>query len=168
MKFPGALDHATLNFLNSFFFDREYVCVLCTLNIASSQVFWKKQCKECTTLEKGSMDKMVSLVFQVHYCLFFFFALLSCTPFVENIYFLIGCCFVLCLDAQSCPTRCDPIDCSLPGSFVRGILQARILEWVAMPSSRGSSQPWDQTQVSHTASRFFTVWATREALIDYL
>ena len=44
-----------------------------------------------------------------------------------------------------------------------GILQARILEWVAMLSSRGSTQPKDQTVVSHTASRLFTVWATREA-----
>ena len=44
-----------------------------------------------------------------------------------------------------------------------GILQARIPEWVAMPSSRGSSQPRDQTQVSHIAGRFFTVWATNEA-----
>ena len=43
--------------------------------------------------------------------------------------------------------------------------QARILEWVAMPSSRGSSQPRDQTQVSHIAGRFFTSWATREAPI---
>ena len=42
---------------------------------------------------------------------------------------------------QSCQTLCDPMDCSLPGSSVRGILQAKILEWVAMPSSRGSSQP---------------------------
>ena len=42
---------------------------------------------------------------------------------------------------QSCPTLCDPIDCSLPGSSVRGILQPRILEWVAIPFSRGSSQP---------------------------
>ena len=41
--------------------------------------------------------------------------------------------------SQSCPTLCDPMDCSLPGSTVRGILQARTLEWVAMPSSRGSS-----------------------------
>ena len=43
------------------------------------------------------------------------------------------------------------------------ILQATILEWVARPSSRGSSQPWDWTQVSHTAGGFFTVWATRKA-----
>ena len=44
-----------------------------------------------------------------------------------------------------------------------GILQARILEWVAMPSSRGSSQPRDQTQVFYSSGRFFTIWATREA-----
>ena len=47
------------------------------------------------------------------------------------------------LAAQSCPTLCGPMDCSLPGSSVQGILQARILWWVAMPSSRGSSQPRD-------------------------
>ena len=49
---------------------------------------------------------------------------------------------------QSRPTLCDPMDCSPPGSSVHGILQARILKWVAMPSSRGSSQPRDQTHVS--------------------
>ena len=50
---------------------------------------------------------------------------------------------VLCLVAQLCPTLCNPMDCSPPGSSVHGILQTRILEWVAMPSSRGSSQPKD-------------------------
>ena len=48
---------------------------------------------------------------------------------------------VLCLVAQSCLTLCDPMDCSPPDSSVHGILQAKILEWVAMPSLRGSSQP---------------------------
>ena len=48
------------------------------------------------------------------------------------------------LVSQSCPTLCDPMDCSPPGSSVHGILQARILEWVAIPFSRGSSQPRDQ------------------------
>ena len=47
--------------------------------------------------------------------------------------------------------------------LVHGILQARILEWVAVPFSRGSSQPRDQTQVSHIAGGFFTTWAIREA-----
>ena len=54
------------------------------------------------------------------------------------------------------------MDCSLPGSSVRGILQAEILEWVAITISRGSSQLRDRTQVSCIAGRFFTVWATRE------
>ena len=61
---------------------------------------------------------------------------------------------------QSCPALCDPMDCSPPGSSVPGILQARILEWVAMPSSRGSSQPRDQTHVSFIsciASGFFSL-----------
>ena len=49
------------------------------------------------------------------------------------------------------PTLCDPMDCSPLGSSVHGILQARIREWVAMPSSRGSSQPRDQTWVSHVS-----------------
>ena len=62
-----------------------------------------------------------------------------------------------------CPTLCNPMECSLPSSSIHGILQARILEWVVMPSSRGSSQPRDQTQVSHITGRFFTSWATREA-----
>ena len=60
--------------------------------------------------------------------------------------------------AQSCPTLCNSM-----GYTVHGILQARILEWVAFPFSRGSSQPRDRTQVSHTAGGFFTNWATREA-----
>ena len=58
---------------------------------------------------------------------------------------------------QSCDTLCDPTDCSPPGSSIRGILQARILEWVAIPFFRGSSRPRDQTQVSHIVSRRFTV-----------
>ena len=60
------------------------------------------------------------------------------------------------LVVHACPTVCDTMDCSLPGSSVHGILQARILEWVAIPFSRGSSQPRDRTQVSCIASGFFT------------
>ena len=65
--------------------------------------------------------------------------------------------------AQSCPTLCDPVDCSPPISSVHGILQARILECVAISFSRGSSRPRDQTQVSHIAGRRFNLWAIREA-----
>ena len=59
----------------------------------------------------------------------------------------------------------DPVDCSPPGSSVHGMSQARILEWVAIPFSRGSSWPRDQTHFSWIAGRFFTVWATREASV---
>ena len=58
---------------------------------------------------------------------------------------------------QSYLTLCDPMDCSPPGSSVHGILQARILEWVAIPFSRGYSQPRDQTQVSRIAGGFLTM-----------
>ena len=59
---------------------------------------------------------------------------------------------------QSCLTLCDYMDYT-----GNGILQSRILDWVAVPFSRGSSQPRDQTPVSYIAGRFFTIWATREA-----
>ena len=67
---------------------------------------------------------------------------------------------------QSCPTLCDTMDCSLPGSSIPGILQAGILEWVAISFSRRSSQPRDRTWVSHIAGRRFAIWATRE--VKYL
>ena len=78
---------------------------------------------------------------------------------------------VLCLVAQLCPTLCDPMGCSPPGSSVHGILRARILEWVAMPSSMGSSQPRNQNLgllhcrwilycLSHEGSPRTLVWVT--------
>ena len=75
---------------------------------------------------------------------------------------------VKALVAQSCPTLCDPMDCSSPDSSFHGILQARILEWVASPFPRGSSQPRDQTWVSCIAGRFFTIWATRKCINTYI
>ena len=65
------------------------------------------------------------------------------------------------------------MDCVLPGSSVHGVLQARVLEWVAISFSRGSSRPRDRTRVSCTAGRFFTDWSTRDistfiVLLDYL
>ena len=65
--------------------------------------------------------------------------------------------------AQSCPTLCDSMDCSLSGSSIHGIFQARVLEWIAISFSRGSSWPRNPTPVSHIAGRHFTIWATREA-----
>ena len=64
---------------------------------------------------------------------------------------------------QSCPTLFNPMDCSLPGSSVHRIFQSRVLAWVAISFSRGSSWSRDQTQVSHIAGSRFTVWATWEA-----
>ena len=61
------------------------------------------------------------------------------------------------LVTQSWPTLFKPMNCSLPGSSVHAILQARILDWVAICFSRGSSRPRDQTQVSSIAGRFFIV-----------
>ena len=72
-------------------------------------------------------------------------------------------CAVLCLVTQLCLTLCDLMDCSCQAPLSMGILQVRILEWLAMPFSRESSQPRDQTQVLCIAGRFFTIWATREA-----
>ena len=69
-------------------------------------------------------------------------------PFYEKVKVLV---------AQSCPILCDPTDCSPPGSSVHEILQARIVEWVAISFSRDSSQLKDQTWVSHTTGRFFTI-----------
>ena len=65
--------------------------------------------------------------------------------------------------AQPWPILCNPMDCSPPGSSVHGILQARALEWVAIPFSRGSSQLKDQTWVFCISGRLFTIWTTREA-----
>ena len=64
--------------------------------------------------------------------------------------------FVRCLVTQLCLTLCDPMDCNPQALLSMGILQARTLEWVAISSSRGSSQTRDQTQVSHIAGGFFT------------
>ena len=61
--------------------------------------------------------------------------------------------YVECEVAQSCPTLCNPMDCSLPGSFLHVIFQARVLKWVAISFFRGSSQSGDQTWVSHIAGR---------------
>ena len=65
---------------------------------------------------------------------------------------------------KSCLTLATPMDYSLPGSSIHGIVQARILEWVAISFSGGSSRPRDQNQISCIASRIFTCWTTREAL----
>ena len=85
-------------------------------------------------------------------CQFYFFKDLSdFLPFRESEF------------TQSCLTLCNPVDCSLSGSSVHGIFQARILGWVAILFFRGSSPPRDWSQVSCIVGRCFTIWATREA-----
>ena len=78
--------------------------------------------------------------------------------------FVLKCMKMKVFVTQSCPALCDPIVWSQPGSSAHGIFQARILEWVAISFSRGSSQTRDQSWVSCIADRLFPIWATREAL----
>ena len=110
-----------------------------------------------------SRDYKTLLGFTVHVttmswvmCIIYFTAYIYYGPYSS----ICGCVYSV---TESCLTLCSPMDCSSPGSSVHGTLQARILEWVAMPSSRGSSQPKDWTQVSCTAGKFFTHWTTWEA-----
>ena len=81
---------------------------------------------------------------------------------------VLGCaCGRGCAPAQLCLILCDPMDCSSPGSSVHGVSQARMLEWVAISSSRGSSQPRNWTPISWVswiAGRFFTCWAISAVL----
>ena len=76
---------------------------------------------------------------------------------VHGVCLVPGCLKVEGEVAQSCPTLCDPMDCNLLGFSIHGILQARILEWIAISFSRGSSRPRDQTQVSHIGGRHFNL-----------
>ena len=84
-------------------------------------------------------------------------------PSSEGVKYATGGMKVEVLVTQSCLTLCKPVDYNLPCSSLHGILQARILERVSIPFSRGSSWLRDWTQVSHIVGIFFTIWATREA-----
>ena len=89
-----------------------------------------------------------------------------CTPSLSLTRWLYHVGMIWCgggLVTKSCPALCDAADCSLPGSSVHGILQARILEWVAISFSRGSSRPRNRTRVTCIAGGFFADWAMREA-----
>ena len=81
------------------------------------------------------------------------------------LFFPLKVCLFQKVCAQMCPTLCDPMDCSPSGSSVHGILQARVLEWVAISFSRGSSWPRDWTPVFCIAGRCFTFCVSREALM---
>ena len=77
-------------------------------------------------------------------------------------------CMHACSVASVVSTLCDPVDCRLPGSSVHGILQERILKWIAVSFSRGSSQPRDQTTISCLAGGFSYHWAVREVLWTHM
>ena len=79
---------------------------------------------------------------------------------LDKYFFFLFCCEPAYKLLQSCPTLCDPMKYSPPDSSAHGILQARVLGWVAISYSRRSSQPRDQTRVSCIAGGFITVWAT--------
>ena len=114
---------------------------------------------------------LVTLVFESHFPFFFWHCCSLVYEYLVNSLCILGAlmaslldllecrCTVKVLVSQSCLTFCDFIDCRLPVFFVHGILQSRILEWIACPFSRGSSWPRDRTCVSHITGRFFTIWA---------
>ena len=104
-------------------------------------------------------------IFKLFVCFFFNVELYELYIYIWDIYPLWAIVLkVKILVTQLCLTFCNPMDCIPLGSSIHGIFQARVLEWVAISFSRGSSQPRDWTWVSCIAGRFFTVWATREAL----
>ena len=112
--------------------------------------------------------ELVHLVLEQFYFneLFHFFQVIRFSSVVagsKHLFWLLGRGVCVCgvLVAQPCLTLCGPMACTQTRSSVHGLLQARILEWVAIPFSRGSFWPRDKTQVSSIASRFLTIWATR-------
>ena len=96
-----------------------------------------------------------------HTCIVSF--LCTCIIIFPGCWALLYYCFISEV-AQSCLTLCDPMDCSLPGSSIHGIFQAKVLEWGAIAFSRACSWPRVRTWVSHIVGRCFTIWATREVL----
>ena len=113
-----------------------------------------------------------------HPYIFWYMVQLFCPPIIGLFAFLsLSCVFFYILGINSlsdkwsevtqlCPTLCDPMDCSLSGSSVHGIFQARVLEWITISFSRGSSWPRNQTPVSCITGRRFTIWA--KAFSKYL
>ena len=126
------------------------ICLTCIIVSPNGQLSpWQGN----YTLE-GRLNQQTQMLIPLH-------ALVALVFFLPSVLFLRLENHVLL--AQSCPTRWDPMDGSPPGSSVRGILWARILEWIAIPFFRGSSQPRDWTRVSCIAGTFFTVWAANHS-----
>ena len=135
-----------------------YYYLLASSSFYESLAFFVLQLHPC------SLYMCLHMTFSVCFCVFMSSFVLTWTPGIGFRVHPIPIqwkwkCYLLS-HVQRCVT---PMDCSPPGSSVHGILQARILEWVAIPFSRGPSRPRDQIQVSRIAGRFFTVWVSREA-----
>ena len=114
----------------------------------------------CKVVPSGETGQSVQGIFLCFYLHVIYLHVIACESTITSIKILVKFNFLkkvhqelnMCmLSLQSCLTLCDPMDCSPPGCSVRGILQARILEWVAMPSSRESSPPRDSTRVSFSS-----------------
>ena len=126
-----------------------------------------------SNLDWWSISHMITYMFQCYSLISSHPRLLPQSPKVCSLHLCLFCCLAYRVivaaakSLESCLTLCDPIDGSPPGSSIPGILQERTLEWVTIPSSRGSSWPRDWTQVSCIAGRFVPIWAIREALNVY-
>ena len=111
--------------------------------------------RESLQRDSSEVNSQASLVPKPSWGSRFTWSSLLSHPFMQPFWF--PCVCVCVLAAQSCPTLCNPVECSPPGSSVHGLLQARILECVAILFSRGSSRPGDGILVSQIADRFFTI-----------
>ena len=121
---------------------------------------WWGQMPWSLLFEKENIKIWLSSLYYIERTTSFYYAIRT-LPYVLFKFLLWFCVLV----TQSCPTLCDLTDCTPPGFSVHGILQARVLEWIAIPFSRGTSQPRDWTLVSCLTGRFFTIWATGKSLI---
>ena len=146
--------------------------------MASSEAgfqFWDEGVMAATSFSRFVPSLVLSVAFSGCPCICpslilnsSFYPLLVNSHYSNSLFQLIPV-YIASMHAQSlrsCLTLCDPMDHSPPGSWVLGILQARILEWVAVPFSRVPPPPKDQTRGSCIAGRFFTIWATREAPVS--
>ena len=145
------------------------IAAACPLQLSTGTGPTSSESFRLTFSPKPAFSTLSSLV-KSSFCLYaqFLWTWLSLRPSGPQLHFcpyplhpVPACC--CCLASKLCPTLCNAVDCSLPGSSVHGIFQARILEWVAISFSMGISQPRNWTQVSCIADRCFTDWTTREA-----
>ena len=148
------------DFLLCFFFFENWKFWLYLLGLPWMLYYPKLTLKDAipTQVQRTMINSVFDIVNFFHFLVFFNSSIIALQCCISFCYITAWISYVL-----SCSVMSNSFDCSLPGSSVHGILQARTLEWVVMPSSGESSHPRDWTQVSLIAGRFFTTWATREA-----